>query len=1295
MHKITSSLLRIIALALLLTVFHGTLHAAGIRVAPAKSSVLPGEDLDVDIIAEGIPATGLTGVQFRLSVQAPQSPIVGVADLSQAGTSEISVASPLLISPATEYRSGIGDAFWSSRGANGILVMDNEPLVNGSALFTFAHTNGANLPVGNVSVARFKMRIGAQATAKQLNIGLSEVMLLDSGPAYQLDYINDATVTVSCTAKVPMLIGLGLTEAQAILSSANLVLGNVYELNNANGNNPPNVVLEQSVPAGSDANCGSPVNLAVNIPPVLTLNPVASPTTVRSQALGGTMTAGSSISVIADSTATIGEVTYPTATSWSCMVGNLASGNNVITVTANDSNGDKSVVSTNINYTAMSAAVTPSSVSADYQGSVALNVMNIPSSAGEILVEQYADVNGNGIIDSTDFLIRSFTVTDGAASANLNIQGDEDGAANGSLTTSLNYYLAGDLYHAPGNYVFRATHGSDAATVPFKVTPRLSGQGISGVVTDGTNPVPGALVRLLDKWQRNISFALADATGSYALSVKEPGDYYIVPVAYGLATPTTNMTPVNIAVGQNIVNSNLTLHAGAYHITGRVKDEASGIGISGVWVEARGSNYSGVAITDNNGSYDLLLPDGTYSVSASADVIGPTPFSKGYTVFVKQVLTVNLSADVGQQDIVLRKGTVFASGRVIDQAGQAVPGLAVQGRIEATVDSREPLSMGVTDGDGNYVLSLYDADNWNISLSDAFAQAGGYLGATIRDFSTTTGSLGGNDLAVHQITAWVLGTVKDSNGSLLSDVEVKLRNTDSSRVATVKTAADGNYRIGTYAGDWLVNALTVEKGLYPVAERSVTLAEGQSSTVDFIASAAPPSGSVIINNGDQYTNSPSVLLTLAVTNPGGVSQMCLSNTTDCTAWENYTTTKSWTLSPGDGAKTVYAWYKDSQGIANTIPYTASITLDQIAPVLTISAPVANSTVNTSSIVVDGTVDENVSVSVKVNNGSPLTASIAGNMYTASVNLYPGLNTILVTATDRAGNTSQSTTTTTCIPPMTTYYGAMDNRVVSVDTSTTPVTINYLSFIPGFIAQSLPWRGGEGAGKGMRLEWTVSGPDPANNNLWTYNYKLIRGFSLNKAFAVFDIETGNTFTRANIKSWNAVSAMDINGNTIPSGLGSITLNGPANFRCNHIFTSDSELTYLTALNKYNTCQISSDPGIEPVGTPDDGLASATPTEGRKNHPFYGLRWIFPGHGFNSYEACAWEVQLVTDKAPIWGKFYAWGDQTSLSPYWYANLISENIDNSVRLEFPPASTVDQNGNMLPDFNIYRGWILVPGN
>jgi hypothetical protein len=91
-----------------------------------------------------------------------------------------------------------------------------------------------------------------------------------------------------------------------------------------------------------------------------------------------------------------------------------------------------------------------------------------------------------------------------------------------------------------------------------------------------------------------------------------------------------------------------------------------------------------------------------------------------------------------------------------------------------------------------------------------------------------------------------------------------------------------------------------------------------------------PSGSIIINGGANYTNSTSVTLTLSASDADGVSQMCISNTTSCSSWQTYTTSKPWTLTTGDGTKTVYVWYKDNAG---NVPaqYSDSIILDTTVP----------------------------------------------------------------------------------------------------------------------------------------------------------------------------------------------------------------------------------------------------------------------------------------------------------------------------------------------------------------------------
>jgi hypothetical protein len=110
------------------------------------------------------------------------------------------------------------------------------------------------------------------------------------------------------------------------------------------------------------------------------------------------------------------------------------------------------------------------------------------------------------------------------------------------------------------------------------------------------------------------------------------------------------------------------------------------------------------------------------------------------------------------------------------------------------------------------------------------------------------------------------------------------------------------------------------------------------------ATPLPPTGTIRINNAAAYANSPSVILSLsAQDNSGGsgLSQMQFSN--DNTIWmtpESYAVTKSWTLTSGDGVKTVYVKFKDAAGNWSTA-YSASIILDTTPPQLDIAQPTEN------------------------------------------------------------------------------------------------------------------------------------------------------------------------------------------------------------------------------------------------------------------------------------------------------------------------------------------------------------------
>src|SRR5687767_1563177 len=144
-------------------------------------------------------------------------------------------------------------------------------------------------------------------------------------------------------------------------------------------------------------------------------------------------------------------------------------------------------------------AVSPPSLSYDDPGVITLTISSL--APGETArVERYVDGNGNGVVDSGETLVLSFLVTDGQVAMfggerNVNIPGDEDGAANGQITVWLRQGALPEFNRAAGSYLFKVsspTANFTAVVQPFAVTPGSFGQWARGTLTADGSPVAGA-----------------------------------------------------------------------------------------------------------------------------------------------------------------------------------------------------------------------------------------------------------------------------------------------------------------------------------------------------------------------------------------------------------------------------------------------------------------------------------------------------------------------------------------------------------------------------------------------------------------------------------------------------------------------------------------------------------------------------------------------------------------------------------------------------------------------------------
>ncbi len=168
----------------------------------------------------------------------------------------------------------------------------------------------------------------------------------------------------------------------------------------------------------------------------------------------------------------------------------------------------------------------------------------------------------------------------------------------------------------------------------------------------------------------------------------------------------------------------------------------------------------------------------------------------------------------------------------------------------------------------------------------------------------------------------------------------------------------------------------------------------------FSVKIAPPPTLLISTLSDgAVTNNQTLNITGSATGVVAIRSLTI-NTTDVPLNSDGSFSHALLLQTGD--------YVVSTIVTDILGHTATdsrtITLDQLAPTLTIDSPADNSTTAVSPIEVKGRVDETSTVTVTVKE-SGQTLIMNGKDFSATVLPLPRWNTIEITATDLAGNTS--------------------------------------------------------------------------------------------------------------------------------------------------------------------------------------------------------------------------------------------------------------------------------------------------
>jgi YD repeat-containing protein len=312
---------------------------------------------------------------------------------------------------------------------------------------------------------------------------------------------------------------------------------------------------------------------------------------------------------------------------------------------------------------------------------------------------------------------------------------------------------------------------------------------------------------------------------------------------------------------------------------------------------------------------------------------------------------------------------------------------------------------------------------WNWTCTGS---GGGSPGLCTASFATTS---------VPQITVF---SIPATSVSLTVPVTT-LSATDTSRYLLTETASSP----ATTASGW--NSVKPVSYTFATAGVKTLYAWGKSSSG--VVSAGVSANVTIDISGPTLqvstlpdgatTKNATLNISGSVFDTGGVTNLIVNSGSVVIDASGYFST-SVMLQPGTNTMNITA--VDSLG--NMTVNNRTITLDALnsaAPALTVYNPSDNSKTSQMLSIVNGTINANTTVEIKVNNGATQNASITGNAYSATVPLDSGLNTITITAKDLTGNKSNIVRTVTydnTIPSL-----AITNPNQDITTTQNSITIS--------------------------------------------------------------------------------------------------------------------------------------------------------------------------------------------------------------------------------------------------------------
>ncbi|WP_085663645.1 Ig-like domain-containing protein [Pseudomonas sp. B5(2017)] len=730
--------------------------------------------------------------------------------------------------------------------------------------------------------------------------------------------------------------------------------------------------------------------------------PVINPT--NGATIGGTAEAGATVTLTDGSGNPIGQVTADGSGNWSFTPGSPLPNGTVVNATATDPTGNTSAPSsTTVDSVAPAAPVVEPSNGSEISGTAEPgSTITLTDGSGNPIGQTTADGSGNWSFTPgtplPDGSVVNATATDPAGNTSGQGSTTVDGVAPGVPTINLSNgsSLSGTaepnstvtLTDGSGNPIGEATADGSGNWTFTPATPLPNGTVVNATASDpagNTSPAAtvtvdssapaapvinpsngatiggtaeaGATVTLTDGSGNPIGQVTADGSGNWSFT---PG----TPLANGTVIIATATDPTGNTGPQAATTVDSVAPAAP------VVELSNGSEISGT-----AEPGSTITLTDGSGN-----PIG----QTTADGSGDWSFTPGTPLADGTVINATATDPAGN--------TSGPASTTVDGVAPGVPTINLSNGSSLSGTAEPNSTVTLTDGSGNPIgeVTADGSGNWTFTPATPLPN-GTVVNATASDPAGNTSPAATVTVDSSAPAAPVINPTNGAtiNGTAEAGATVTLTDLGGNPIAQI--TADGSGTWSFTPGLPLANGTVI---IATATDPTGNTGPQAATTVDSVAPAAPV---VEPSNGSEISGTAEPGSTVILTDGSGnpIGQTTADGNGD---WSFTPTT------PLANGTVVNAVAQDPAG--NTGPQ-GSTTVDSIAP----AAPVVNPS---NGAVINGTAEPNSTVTLTGGNGNPIgevTADGSGNWTFTPGTQLPNGTVVNATATDAAGNTGASGSTT--------------------------------------------------------------------------------------------------------------------------------------------------------------------------------------------------------------------------------------------------------------------------------------------